>query len=97
MNDIVNSSNILKFILFADDTNLFHSGINLMQITTTMNQELKKLSQWFCANKLSLNVKKNTFIMFGTKNCEQSIPILLNGNVLDRVKSVKFLGVMLDE
>ena len=25
MNDIVNSSNILKFILFADDTNLFYS------------------------------------------------------------------------
>ena len=48
-------------------------------------------------NKLSLNVKKTTFMMFGTKKCEQSIPILLNGNVLDGVKCVKFLGIMLDE
>lgn len=67
INDIVNCSNILKFILFADDTNIFHSDTNVFQLMTTINCELLKLSKWFKANKLSLNVKKTNYILFGRK------------------------------
>ena len=59
INDIVNISNILQMILFADDTNLFLSGPNVNDICTRLNTELCKLSRWFKLNKLSLNVKKN--------------------------------------
>ncbi len=59
INDIVKSSSILQFIIFADDTNLFFSSKNFIDLARTVNAELVKLSDWFCANKLSLNVKKN--------------------------------------
>src|SRR5207245_4043182 len=58
MNDIVNCSSELYFILCADDTNIFYSCRNLCDLMITVNEELNKLSNWFRANKLSLNVKK---------------------------------------
>ena len=58
INDIVCVSKIWHFILFADDTNLFHSCDNLGSLVYTINLELEKLSIWFRANKLSLNVSR---------------------------------------
>jgi len=56
MNDICQSSNILNFILFADDTNLFLNDENIHNLYNTMNQELNNVLTWLSANKLSLNV-----------------------------------------
>ena len=38
INDIVNSSNIFKFILFADDTSLYYSCKNAKTIENIINQ-----------------------------------------------------------
>jgi len=43
-NDILTSSSILTFILFADDTNLFHSDKDIVTLFKTVNIELDKLS-----------------------------------------------------
>ena len=55
INDIDMSSRILSFILFADDTNIFCSNNNIYSLTKTVNEELKNVSDWLKANKLSLN------------------------------------------
>ena len=55
----------LNFILFADDTNIFLSGKNLLEVCNTMTNDLKKLDIWFKVNKLSLNVDKTNYIAFG--------------------------------
>ena len=60
INDIVNVSTFLLPILFADDTNAIASGNNLDDLVTKINEELEKLKIWLTANKLSLNIKKNT-------------------------------------
>ncbi|XP_013867620.1 RNA-directed DNA polymerase from mobile element jockey [Austrofundulus limnaeus] len=44
-----------KYILFADDTNIFFSGNNLQLLEHKINTELKKIKIWFDTNKLSLN------------------------------------------
>jgi len=59
INDLANVSHELKFILFADDTNVFYTGKNIKDVSKVLNEELKHLSEWFKVNKLSLNVKKN--------------------------------------
>ena len=64
INDISNSSKLLKFILFADDTNIFFSSCNLDQLGTTLNKELGKISQWLIANRLSINIKKTKYVFF---------------------------------
>ena len=55
INDICNTSSLLKFILFADDTTIFWSGRDLTELSKHMSKELVKLSIWFAINKLSLN------------------------------------------
>ena len=57
INDISESSNILKFFLFADDTTVFYSDKTNAQTETLLNRELAKVSNWLAANELSLNVK----------------------------------------
>ena len=62
INDICNVSNILKFVLFADDTNIFCSGKDIYQLSKLLCIELDKLNIWFAVNKLSLNVSKTNFM-----------------------------------
>ena len=45
INDIVKCSDILNFILFADDINLFYSNKNLNELTLIVNCKLCKLSE----------------------------------------------------
>ena len=99
INDIKNCSKLFHFIIFADDTNLTYSHSNLNQLIEIVNRELRHLSDWFCCNKLSLNAKKTNYIMFGNKKIppSDSICITFNGTIINRVTSIKFLGVFVDE
>ena len=58
-NDLYKSSDVLKCVLFADDTNAFITGKSLDIFIDQENDELQKVKMWFDAKKLSLNVKKN--------------------------------------
>ena len=64
INDIVLSSEVFKFTLFADDTSLFYSHKNKTEAVIIINQELAKISEWLAANKLSLNVGKSQLLIF---------------------------------
>ena len=57
INDIVNSSELLKFYLFADDTTLFYSSKNKAETEDIVNREIGKVTNWLISNKLSLNLK----------------------------------------
>ena len=100
INDIVNSSSILKFILFADDTNLFHSSKSPDDLLKTVNCELNNICIWFKANKLSLNVDKTKFILFGKKGRNVNsrlFDVKMDNKNIERVSYTKFLGVYIDE
>ena len=94
-------SQILRFLLFADDTNIFISGKDLSVLFRTLDSELMKLSDWFRANRLSLNISKTHYIIFynGNNNKLHNLPfsIKIDGFVIERVTSTKFLGVIIDE
>ena len=88
--------------MFADDTNLFlsHSDINFL--FEKMNKELTNVSNWFNANKLSLNVKNTKYSCFRKSskkdNIQLRLPILnINGFTVDRESSINSLGVWIDE
>ena len=57
------------------------------------------LSDWFKANKFSLNVKKSNYLIFKPKQRRQEyyLNIEINGHKMIRTKEVTFLGVILDE
>ena len=47
VNDMCNVSKLVKFILFADDTNIFHSHSKLPDLVSELNTELDKMYKWF--------------------------------------------------
>lgn len=57
-------SKVLKFILFADDTNIFYTDESEQNLLLTINTELCKLNYWFRVNKLYLNVSKTNYMIF---------------------------------
>ena len=97
INDICNASTSLKFILFADDTNVFYSGVDIQTICECISHELDKLHVWLSVNKLSLNVDKTNFILFGNRKIIDNVCISMNNSIITRVCATKFLGVIIDE
>ena len=64
INDLPNISNKLNFYLFADDTNTYVEADDLESLEDIMNQDLKKLHDWLCINRPSLNISKTNFVIF---------------------------------
>lgn len=67
VNDIVSVSQLLRCILFADDTTLFYSGKNIKDVLQIVENEFQKIMKWFNANTLSLNISKTKFMIFCSK------------------------------
>ena len=99
INDLPNISEKLSFFLFADDTNIYYESADLLELEKTVNEELKKLSQWLNINRLALNVSKTNFVIFRspTKKCNHNVTLIMNRKALQQKDHVKYLGVLLDE
>uniref|UniRef100_A0A3P9JDB1 Reverse transcriptase domain-containing protein n=1 Tax=Oryzias latipes TaxID=8090 RepID=A0A3P9JDB1_ORYLA len=96
VNDLPNASVKLSKILFADDTSVFYSHKDLDTLNNVVNDELDKISTWFKANKLSLNIKKTHFLLFGLKSnaMDFSFKIQIDNIPIKNVSCVRFLGVL---
>ena len=73
MNDIHCASENFKFNLYADDTTLvsplcsFTLGSNsndINQVSSLINFELSKISDWLVVNELSFNAEKTKYMIF---------------------------------
>ena len=58
INDLANVSDVIRFILFADDSNIFFHSKNPDDLIDMANAEIPKIMRWLATNKLTLNVKK---------------------------------------
>jgi hypothetical protein len=67
INDINNCTH-LSILSFADDTTVYMSHKNLNELYNIANEELVKLNDWLCANKLALNIKKLNMQYLGHKS-----------------------------
>ena len=50
--------------IFADDTTLHYSGLDIKNITEVLEKDLIVISEWLEFNKLILNVKKSNAMLF---------------------------------
>ena len=72
MNDIHTVSNNLNCILYADYTTLtspvcsftYRGYHDINRVSTLINSEITKISEWLSVNKLSLNAIKKKFVIF---------------------------------
>lgn len=94
INDLMNCSHSLSYILFADDTNIFPNN------AVDTHHEIAKVDTWCLANKLVLNYDKTYQVLF--RNVRQQIyptdyELSINTSEIPIVTSTKFLGIVLDE
>ena len=85
------TGNSSKIAIFADDISIVKAG---PRNQCFLQSDLDRINNWFCYNKLSLNISKCEVVNFGI-----GIPndLTLNNEKLPKRNSCKYLGVYLDK
>ena len=84
-------------ILFADDTTLYKTHRNLVYLKWCLEDDLCTLSDWFAANKLTLNLDKTLYILFQQNNNKKDIDIRIKDMIIPNQRETRFLGMWLDQ
>ena len=88
---------ITSSILFADDTSVFLIGKEYTQLIVLLNKELKKVSCWFNANGLTINVIKTHFMVFHRARIKAKyLNVPRHGNIIDCVTATIYLRGIID-
>ena len=88
--------------IYADDTAFYFAANDLPTIKNVLKSELKSVFEWLCANKLSLHTGKTNSLLICSKQKRQHIvdtnlSLDLEGDEIEQVSSLKYLGVIMDE
>lgn len=62
------------------------------ELKRLMNEELESVNEWVRINRFKVNVKKTKYLEIGTPTSEQSISVIMDGEI---VESVKYLAVLI--
>ena len=96
VNDIINCSNILKFILFVDDTTVLYENSDITVLNSVLIQEIDKVMKWFSANKLLINLSKTNSMLFSNKRGNPKLYLYVEDFLIEEKQNVTFLGVIID-
>ena len=109
INDIVNSTNLGEFVMFADDTNIFVTGKTADETYRKANVVLREVEKYMLDNQLHINVGKSCYMHFKpdlsrakqtsarVREYDGSNKLFLCDKKLQKVRHTKFLGVMIDD
>ena len=101
INDINQCLKHCNVALYADDTTLVVTAKNYETLYRFVNEDLSALSEWLCLNKLTMNIAKTKYITYSlskrTALINNELKVFLNGNVIEKVDTFKFLGIHIDE
>ena len=98
--DMKNISPQIKTIVYADDTTLIISGRSYTEAMQKSNAILQRYFDYYTLNKLTLNSDKTKYMIYTHKkkrSCGNVSNLNVNGQKIDRVRSIKFLGVTIND
>ena len=96
INDLHRNLNHCNDIQFADDTTIYKGHRSMRYLKWCIEMDLQNISDWFKANKLTLNITKSVYMIFSRKN-HTDIDLRLGDNKLPKVTTTKFLGMWIDQ
>ena len=101
INDIPKINQLAKFILYADDANIFIIGESIQEIEHKFNQLSLSLTLWVGCNGLSLNIRKTNYMIF-SRNYRATITDApfqpkINNISIEHKTAARFLGVIIDD
>ena len=80
IDDLPNTSKLLSFHLFADDTNMYFSSKNVNDLEPILNQELRAVAEWMKSNRLALSILKTNFVLFHSKRLKPYMQVIKSKN-----------------
>lgn len=112
INDLCNLQlNDAKIFSYADDTAIVFTGKSWDDVKFKAEAGLSLVSEWLSTNSLTLNVSKTNFMTFTMYNntqpdsdftikihvCNRDDPLICPCPKINKVKSTKYLGIMIDQ
>jgi hypothetical protein len=98
VNDIFYVTDSVKCVLYADDTAIVVSAESVITLLNLSQHYFTLFSNWFAANKLSLNDSKTHFVIFGlSKNIHDCDSIVFDRHTVKRVHELRYLGIVIDD
>ena len=97
INDLPHSSELAKFILYADDANIIITGDNELELQRKYNILTTAIEKWVNTNGLLLNVTKTKYMIFSNKKILIDLDVKYANKPIERKTSAKFLGVLINE
>ena len=84
INDIVNVSELVKFVLFADDANIFISHKDRRVLYAISNSILLDILNYCAANKIIINYDKCCFIEFNRNISDDNFTLHIMSHEISR-------------
>ena len=100
INDLNQAIKLSRLHHFADDTNLLLVDNSLKKINKHINHDLKLLTTWLRANRISLNTYKTEILLFRSKSKKKitkHLNFTISGQYIPRKTQVKYLGLTINE
>ena len=110
INDIINSTKLGHFVMFADDTNIFVCGDNEKEAYENANTVLENVNEYMTLNLLHINLDKSVYMHFRPSyntrerlTCARTRPygnertVKIAEHKLKKVDKVRFLGIIIDD
>ena len=95
VNDMHRPSHQTSFVHLPDDTTVFASESDIINVHATVNTELVAVDYWLVTKRLCLTVSKTLYTIIS--NQKNAFDSKIRDLVLTKVAIVKFLGITLDE
>ena len=80
---------------FAYDNTIYSCGLDLHEIVTNLESDLRRLLEWFTNNGMVANPKKFQLMFLGLKG-QRGLRLNINENELSATDHVKLLGIEID-
>lgn len=98
INDLPAVCKGVDIIMYADDAVIYIHGRDMEQVASKLSLAMDKISNWLKSSCLTLNIEKTVGMYFAKSNKVKDMPnIYVNGQKINIVTEIKYLGVHLDQ
>ena len=96
-NDLVSRILKCRLSMFADDHLMYCSGQKMGEIADVINDEGKRISQWYRDNQLKGNQDKFQAMGLGNKTKDTEMNLDIMNNNIESKSAIRILGVTIDK
>ena len=97
LNDLPKISDEMTCLSFADDTAIIFKNKSSTHLQVTVDKLLLRISEWFNANFLSLNVTKTYTQHYTTRSSDFKLKVSINNIAVEEKDNLNYLGVVIDK